>query len=281
MEEIMLTLYHNDMSTCAQKVRCQLAEKNLAWEGIALNLRMGEQHQPAFLKLNPKGVVPVLVHNGTVVTESNIILEYVEDAFPEAISLMPGSPAGRARVRFWLQRLDSGLHLDIAVISIGVAFREQLLAVHNTPAALEAYFAAMPDPALRAVYQDVVPLGVESAQFGRAIAAWMKMLIDIEYQLSSNPYLAGDRLSIADFGILPYLCRLEHLQLESMWIDLPHVQQWFDRMLETSGYKGGIEAWLNPKYLVLMQERGAAIRDRTDRLIDDLSKNWKTKSSPA
>ena len=46
-------LYHNDMSTCAQKVRVTLGEKNLEWIGHELNLRTGDQHQPEFLRLNP------------------------------------------------------------------------------------------------------------------------------------------------------------------------------------------------------------------------------------
>jgi glutathione S-transferase len=82
-ENTMLELYHNDMSTCAQKVRATLAEKDLTWDGHDLNLRTGEQHKPQFLKLNPRGVVPVLVHDGNVIIESNIIMEYVEDAFPD------------------------------------------------------------------------------------------------------------------------------------------------------------------------------------------------------
>ena len=87
----MLELYHNDMSTCAQKVRATLAEKDIAWEGHELNLRTGEQHKPQFLKLNPRGVVPVLVHDGNVIIESNIIMEYLEDAFPDTKRLMPKS----------------------------------------------------------------------------------------------------------------------------------------------------------------------------------------------
>ena len=87
----MLVLYHNDMSTCAQKVRATLAEKDLAWDGHELNLRTGDQHKPQFLKLNPRGVVPVLVHDGNVIIESNIIMEYLEDAFPDTKRLMPKS----------------------------------------------------------------------------------------------------------------------------------------------------------------------------------------------
>ena len=132
-----MELYHNDMSTCAQKVRAALAEKDLAWNGHELNLRTGEQHKPQFLKLNPRGVVPVLVHDGNVIIESNIIMEYVEDAFPDTKRLMPKSALGKAAVRNLLQRLDTALHLHIATISVGIAFRDQLLAVHENDQALE------------------------------------------------------------------------------------------------------------------------------------------------
>ena len=53
----MLTLYHNDMSSCAQKVRLMLAEKGLAWESRHLNLRAGEHQQDWYIKLNPRAVV--------------------------------------------------------------------------------------------------------------------------------------------------------------------------------------------------------------------------------
>ena len=51
----MLTLYHNDMSACAQKVRFVLAVKQLEWQSEELNLRQGDQQRPEYLKINPKG----------------------------------------------------------------------------------------------------------------------------------------------------------------------------------------------------------------------------------
>ncbi len=79
----MLKLYHNDMSTCSQKVRFLLVEKEVEWEGVELDLRRGDQLQPEFLKFNPKGLVPVLDHDGNIVTESNIIIEYLNEVYPE------------------------------------------------------------------------------------------------------------------------------------------------------------------------------------------------------
>jgi glutathione S-transferase len=61
---IVLELYHNAMSVCAQKVRVALAEKGIAYTGYDLNIRAGECRTPAYLALNPNGVVPTLVVDG-------------------------------------------------------------------------------------------------------------------------------------------------------------------------------------------------------------------------
>ena len=94
----MLELYHNDMSVCAQKVRMVLAHKGLEWKSIHYNLRAGEQFNPGFLKISPKALVPVLVHDGDAINESNVIDEYLEEVFPQH-PLMPGDPVERARIR--------------------------------------------------------------------------------------------------------------------------------------------------------------------------------------
>ena len=256
----MLELYHNDMSTCAQKVRATLAEKDLAWDGHELNLRTGEQHEPQFLKLNPRGVVPVLVHDGNVIIESNIIMEYVEDAFPDTKRLMPKSAPSKAAVRNLLQRLDTTLHLHIATISVGIAFRDQLLAVHKNDQALESYYSAVPDPRLQAVYRDVVPSGAGSKSFLLALDGWKRQLADMNTALASSDWLVGDELTLADLAYLPYMCRFEHLHMTEIWSRYPALGSWFDRCKQTAGYRNGIAAWLNPKYLELMKERGLATK---------------------
>jgi glutathione S-transferase len=78
----MLALYHNDMSLCAQKVRVCLAEKGLQWENRHLVLRAGEHQQPWYLKLNRRAVVPTLIDGEKIVPESNVILEYLDEAIP-------------------------------------------------------------------------------------------------------------------------------------------------------------------------------------------------------
>ena len=79
----MLALYHNDMSLCAQKVRVGLAEKKLDWESRHLVLRAAEHQQPWYIELNRRAVVPTLIDGEKVIRESNVILEYLDEAYPD------------------------------------------------------------------------------------------------------------------------------------------------------------------------------------------------------
>src|SRR4029079_2686770 len=65
----MIELYHHGSSVCARKVRLALGEKGLAWKGHSGDLSTGEQFKPEYVKLNPKAVVPTLVHDGQVILE--------------------------------------------------------------------------------------------------------------------------------------------------------------------------------------------------------------------
>jgi glutathione S-transferase len=135
----MIDLYHNDMSVCAQKVRLVLAYKQLTYKSVHLNLRAGEQFKPEFLKLNPKAVIPVLVHDDNIITESNVICYYLDEVF-STLPLMPEDTVKRAELRVWLTQLDAGLHEQIAVISFCLAFRQQILKRYTTDDALESWF---------------------------------------------------------------------------------------------------------------------------------------------
>ena len=77
----MLELYHNNISVCAQKVRVVLAEKGLPWTNHHLSLARGEQLTAEFKKMNPRGVVPVLVHDGNTIVESSVICAYLARYF--------------------------------------------------------------------------------------------------------------------------------------------------------------------------------------------------------
>ena len=103
----MIELYHAHISTCSQKVRLCLAEKGLEWTSHPLDFAKAEHLAPAYLALNPNGVVPTLVHDGDPVIDSSVICEYLQEIAPkQGSSLMPGTPYGRARVRAWMRYIE-------------------------------------------------------------------------------------------------------------------------------------------------------------------------------
>lgn len=93
-----MRLYNYPDCPYCQKVRVVLAEKDLSYEVVPIDLRTNEQKSQDFLRLNPYGKVPVLEDEDSVIYESTIINEYLEDEYPEP-RLMPEDSAGRARVR--------------------------------------------------------------------------------------------------------------------------------------------------------------------------------------
>ena len=97
-----LHLYHADMSNCSMRVRMTLEEKNLPWTSHHLDLRKKEAVTPEYFGIHPKGLVPTLVHDGVVHIESNEIIEYLDETFPDP-PLQPESPEERNEMREWLR----------------------------------------------------------------------------------------------------------------------------------------------------------------------------------
>lgn len=193
-------------------------------------------------------------------------MEYIEEAFPASVKLFPATPAERARVRAWMQRLDSGLHLNVATISVGISLRGEFLAVNDTPEKAQAYIKGIPDPGMRSVWQESGLKGMDSPAFAAAVQAWRRALVDMNDALRSSDYLVGNTLTLADFAFMPYVCRLENLQLEDVWADLPNVAHWLRRIKSTKGFTIGLEKWLLPSGLATLKETGSKARDTVLRI---------------
>ena len=265
----MLELYHNDTSTCAQKVRVTLAEKHLDWESHHLDLRTGDQQKPEYLKLNPRGVVPTLVDRGRAVRESNVIMEYLDDEYPE-IQLRPADSYGKAQMRLWTKRLDEGHHdIATATLSMGIAFRHQYL--ERGDEACAALIDKIPDPLRRERRRDVIYNGVQAKEFRTAVIMWARLLDDMEHALSASPWLAGATYSLADAGYTPYLTRLDHLNLLGWLEGRPRLARWYDRVRARPSYAEAFTRWENASYVALMRRKGAEVWPSMARLIKELA----------
>lgn len=255
----MLELYHNNMSVCAQKVRLVLRHKDIAVTEHHLNLRKGDQFDPDYLKLNPGGVVPTLVHDGRAVIESTLICEYLDEAFPER----PARPADlveRAIMRRFASIPDQGLHAACGTISSAIAFRHQYLALSRE--AMEANIAATPDPARRERKRLTIELGMDAPFAADAMRLYDGALDRIETRLAEGrDWLAGNAWSLAEACLTPYIVRLDHLQLASMWDQRPRLAAWYARIQAQPSF-AGIRDYLDPGYLTLMKEKGEEARPK-------------------
>jgi len=105
-----MILYGFAPSSASYRVRIALALKNLLVTHVSKQLRLGEQRQADFLKLNPQGFVPALgLDDGRVLTQSIAIIEYLEETYPEP-RLLPSLPAERALVRALCQLIACDVH---------------------------------------------------------------------------------------------------------------------------------------------------------------------------
>lgn len=238
----MLYLYHGNTSVCAIKVRLVLEEKGLDWDGELLDLRRGDQHRPEYLKLNPNGVVPTLVHDGGVLIESTLIIEYLDEAFPDP-ALMPPDPYRRALARLWMKRIDDYLHAACSTITFAIAFRGGMLRMK--PEELEARFQKIPDPAYRERQRLSVKHGLDAPHVAQALLNYDKYIGEMEAQLGRAPYLVGDAYSLADVAATPYVNRAEMLAMDGLWAGRrPHVTSWLKRVRQRPSFDRAVTHYL-------------------------------------
>lgn len=232
----MIELYHNINSVCAQKVRIALKEKGQDAKEHLLTLQ-GDQNDPAYMKLNPNGVVPTLVHDGKVIIESSLILYYIDDAFPNP-PLMPKEPAARHRVRLYNKLIDEYVHNSCTILTFATAFRPRFLKMSR-----EAWLAEINKAPLkrRAEYKrSVIEHGLDSEFVADAVAQHQKMISWMADDLSKGPYLGGSSFSNADAAVIPYILRLELLKLAAMWATYPQIADWWARVRERPSVKATI-----------------------------------------
>lgn len=243
----MLELYHHGSSVCAAKVRLVLAEKSLPWTGHYLDILRGDQFDPAYVKLNPKAVVPTLVHDGVPVVKSSVICEYLEDCFADR-TLRPEAPLQRAQMRQWTKAVDEDLHPACADLTFACSHRYTVLRMGE--AEVQRFLDSTPPvsvtPGWHERKQLIVRLGLAAPGLEQPFRLYHRYLRKMEAALEGQDYLAGDQVSLADTAILPYVMRLDMLQMSGLWADgaLPRVEAWLARMQARPSFRPAIWDWM-------------------------------------
>lgn len=221
----MLELYHSPISTCSQKVRLVLAEKNLPWTSRMITFADGDHLKPDYLKINPNGVVPTLVDGGDPIIDSSVINEYLEDVYPD-IPLRPHEPKARARMRAWRQYIDEVPTPAIRPPSFNAYFVPIWAKLSDEQ--FEAYANRL--PLRKHFYKKMGRTGFSEQDIAEALDKLRQTLERMEQSLALGPWLNGDDYTLADVSITPTIVRMEDLGLSSMWSDLPRVTDWYKRI---------------------------------------------------
>ncbi|MEM7568328.1 MAG: glutathione S-transferase family protein [Pseudomonadota bacterium] len=226
-----LHLLHFAGSSCSQKTRIFLNLKGIDWHSRHVDLTQGENHSDWYLGINPRGLVPVLVDDGTVIIESNDILLYLEDKYPNP-KLIPSEKSAEAQA---LLKAEDDLHLDLRAISMRYLFGPMAV---RSEAQLEKFASAetgtvggAPDThkavELKFHREAAANGGITDTQIQTAATRFQSAFDDFDARLSQHPYLLGDNLSVIDIAWYIYAIRLVHSSYPLHRLH-PHVATWFD-----------------------------------------------------
>jgi glutathione S-transferase len=257
----MLALYCYNNSICTQKVFITLALKQLDCEMRQVDLFRNEQFSPAYLRINPKGVVPALDHDGRIVIESTLICEYLDECFAQT-PLMPADPWLRARMRLWSKAVDEQLFEATRELSFSAMFRERMRALSDE--AREARFRNTGDVIKRDRLMSTYALGIASPYVLQGIGSWETCFAHMEEDLADGrAWLLGEALSLADIGLMPFVARLAALELLAVFtVDRPAVQAWWQRTQALPAFRAGVADRISEAEYASMKASGSALQAR-------------------
>lgn len=197
-----LHLLHFRSSSCSQKVRVLLHEKGIPYESHPIDLMREEHVSGWYLGINPRGVVPVIVHDGVVHVESNDILEYLDGHFPsEAEPFFPQNAEERAWAKENLD-LEDSLHVHLRNLTMGFLVPRGV--ARKSEETLERYEkegAANPKRALEVKWwRDYARDGIDDETARASAAAHRVVFETLDTRLASSAWLIGDRLSVLDIA---------------------------------------------------------------------------------
>jgi glutathione S-transferase len=237
-----LHLWHGNLSSCSQRVRITLEEKGLKWTGHLVDIPNNEHATEKYQKINPKGLVPALVDNGTLLIESCDIIDYLDKEYPKT-PLRPVNPVFEPLLLEWLDKANKA-QADLKLLSHEFLFRprkpmndyqiENFAASHNNPD-LVAFIREWQG-------NDVFP----KEKIDDAVTRTDADFNLLNNTLADREWILGDNFTLADISWMPNIHRMTLMDwpLERY----QHLEKWFNRVKMRQSYHNGLIAW-EPKGL--------------------------------
>src|ERR1700726_36691 len=203
------TLYNAPQSTCSQRVRFVLNAKKLSFAEVKLDLLAGDQLKPEYLALNPNGVVPTLDHDGAIVIDSSVIIEYLDEIAPAPASFTPRDPVVRAKMRALMRFIDEMPAAAVRVPTFNLAFLPRFAAMREDEFLAFAESKPLRKEFMLAMGRKGFPEKEMNAALDRMMRTYERM--DKAIEQSGGPWLLGRELSLADVMAMPAIVRMADL----------------------------------------------------------------------
>jgi glutathione S-transferase len=234
-----LKYYHAEPIANSLKSMIPLFEKALAFESVYVDLHKFEQHSDWFVAINPEGQVPVLDHDGVIITHTTVINEYLEDVFP-GVPLRPRDPVGAARMRYWNKFVDEhvmnhvsmhGWHRMVGVIARSVESGQ-----------FEQLVERIPLPDQRKKWLDARS-GFSESDLANASAKIEYAVDKVEAQLARTPWLAGEDYTLADINFYCHCGMMVERMFPEMMIAerAPRLVAWRERMTARPAVRAALD----------------------------------------
>jgi glutathione S-transferase len=226
-------LYHGEPGSNSLKVLQAIHEKGVPFNSHYINLTKFEQHSPEYLKINPAGQVPTLVHGGRVLTESTVINEYIDSAF-EGPPLKPADPYDQGLMRIWTKYVDEVFRPSLSFLAWHALIPGLARALPEGE--FEQRLARIPLKEKR----DKWALAASGGFTEREIEGWKHNLAEVtqrvEQALDGHDWLVADQFSLADIAVFAMAISMPRSHPD-LWSGerTPRAMAWLERMKARPG----------------------------------------------
>jgi len=225
----MLVLHHAWRSSASRRVRLCLAEKRLKFESVLVDLAKMEHHTPEYLKLNPNGVIPLLVlPGGRSLYESGTICEYLDETWPEP-SLRPADPYKRAEMRNCIRHADERIG-NLIIFNWKHSLAKT--ASQWSDEELAERLKKVPSKERQEAWLRAARQPYTAQEEGEARRKLVLMLDRMEESLGRHAWLVDDKYSLADISVVPFVKRIDEEIAPDEVSDSKHprVLAWWQRI---------------------------------------------------
>jgi glutathione S-transferase len=222
-------LIHFSGSSCSQKLRIYLNFKGINWQSHSVNIATGQNYSNWFLGINPRGLLPVLVDDGRVIIESNDIIQYLENKFPQPTLISENQQSSMSGAL----RNEDDLHIDIRNVAYKYMFGGLGAKKPENLKRFESYKTDADEITLKHkqeevdFYKNFKKNGITDEAIKKSLINFEKHYKIFDQQLQNQKFLLGDHLSALDIAWFIYTYRLTISEFPFKQ-KYPNVYKWYN-----------------------------------------------------